>query len=81
MGVNTGLCVSPMKALPITFWWRKGIKNRRSGSMIAKIVGGALLVLAAVVVVKWLVLPILKTIIILAVALLLAYVGMRVLRR
>ena len=49
--------------------------------MIAKIVGGALLVLAAVVVVKWLVLPILKTIIILAVALLLAYVGMRVLRR
>lgn len=49
--------------------------------MIAKIVGGALLVLAAVVVVKWLVLPIVKTIIILAVALLLAYVGMRVLRR
>ena len=49
--------------------------------MIAKIVGGALLVLAAVVVVKWLVLPILKTIIILAVALLLAYVGMRVIRR
>ena len=49
--------------------------------MIAKIVGGALLVLAAVVVVKWLVLPIVKTIIILAVALLLAYVGMRVIRR
>tara|TARA_B100000686_G_scaffold330268_1_gene392339 strand:+ start:371 stop:520 length:150 start_codon:yes stop_codon:yes gene_type:complete len=49
--------------------------------MIAKIVGGALLVLAAVVVVKWLVLPIVKTIIILAVALLLAYVGLRVLRR
>ena len=49
--------------------------------MIAKIVGSALLVLAAVVVLKWLVLPIVKTILILAVALMLLYVGLRVIRR
>ena len=49
--------------------------------MIAKILGSALLVLAVVVVLKWLVFPIVKTILILAVALMLVYVGLRVLRR
>lgn len=49
--------------------------------MITKIAATALFVLAAVVVLKWLVIPIVKTILILAVAMGLLYLGFRLLHR